>query len=49
MWCNVDDTIATGNDLKGMENLKKCLIKKFETKELGKVKYFLGIEVAHSQ
>ena len=33
-----------GDDLEGMESLKKCLIK-----ELGKLKYFLGIEVIYSQ
>lgn len=44
----VDDIIMTGGDLEGMESLKKCLIKQFEIKELGKLKYFLGIEVAHS-
>lgn len=31
-----------------MKNLKKCLIKDFEIKELKRFKYFLGIEVAHS-
>ncbi|GMI89878.1 hypothetical protein HRI_002657100 [Hibiscus trionum] len=45
----VDDIIVTGNDSKGIINLKKCLIKEFEVKELGRLKYFLGIEVAHSQ
>ncbi|KAK5845013.1 hypothetical protein PVK06_001165 [Gossypium arboreum] len=45
----VDDIIVTGDDLEGMENLKKCLVKEFEVKELGKLKYFLGIEVAHSR
>ena len=40
----------TRDDLEGMKSLKKCLImiKEFEIKELGKLKYFLGIEVAHS-
>ncbi|KAG8491024.1 hypothetical protein CXB51_014147 [Gossypium anomalum] len=45
----VDDIIVTGDNLEGMENLKKCLVKEFEVKELGKLKYFLGIEVAHSR
>ncbi|KAG8496181.1 hypothetical protein CXB51_009524 [Gossypium anomalum] len=45
----VDDIIVTGDDLEGMENLKKCLVKEFEVKELGKLKYFLGTEVAHSR
>lgn len=29
--------------------MKKCLIKNFEIKELGRLKYFLRIEVAHSK
>lgn len=45
----VDDIIVTGDDLEGMGNLKQCLVKEFEVKELGKLKYFLGIEVAHSR
>lgn len=44
----VDDIIVTGNDEKEKEALKRCLTKKFEIKELGRLKYFLGIEVAHS-
>ncbi|XP_024017443.1 uncharacterized protein LOC112090417 [Morus notabilis] len=38
----------TGNDEKEKEALRKCLAKEFETKELGRLKYFLGIEVARS-
>ncbi|XP_052888009.1 uncharacterized protein LOC128296616 [Gossypium arboreum] len=30
----VDDIIVTGDDLEGIENLKKCLVKEFEVKEL---------------
>ena len=40
----VDDIIVTGDDVEGMERLKKCLVEEFEIKELGKLKYFLGIE-----
>ena len=43
----VDDIIVTRNDEKEKQSLKQCLIKEFEIKELGKLKYFLGIEVAH--
>lgn len=39
----------TRDDVEGMENLKKCLVKEFEIKLLGKLKHFLGIEVAHSR
>ena len=45
----VDDKIVIGDDLKGREDLRKCLVKEFEIKELGRLKYFLGIEVAHSK
>jgi len=45
----VDDIIITRDDLEGMESLKQCLIKEFQIKELGKLEYFLGIEVTHSQ
>lgn len=45
----VDDIIVAGEDAKGIEELKKCLVKEFEIKDLGKLKYFLGIEVAHSR
>ena len=45
----VDDIIMTGNDPKEKEALWQCLAKEFEIKDLGKLKYFLGIEVAHSK
>ena len=43
----VDDIIVTCNDVEGMQSLKYCLVKQFDIKELGKLKYFMGIEVAH--
>jgi len=45
----VDDIIVTSDDSEEIQNLKKCLLKEFDIKELGKLKYFLGIEVAHSK
>lgn len=45
----VDDIIVMGNDSNGMENLKNCLVRKFEIKELTRLKYFLGIKVANYQ
>ena len=44
----VDDIIVTGNDEKEKHELKQKLVKEFEIKELGKLKYFLGIEVTYS-
>ena len=44
----VDDIIVTGDDLKEMDALKEKLSREFEIKDLGTLKYFLGIEVARS-
>ena len=43
-----------GNDIvidntKGIDSLKKYLQKHFQTKDLGSLKYFLGIEMAKSK
>jgi hypothetical protein len=45
----VDDIIITGDDDEEILELKKCLSKTFEVKDLGQLKYFLGIEVARSE
>ena len=45
----VDDIIVTGNDETEKNTLRQCLAKEFEIKDLGKMKYFLGIEVARSK
>ncbi|XP_019157606.1 PREDICTED: uncharacterized protein LOC109154224 [Ipomoea nil] len=45
----VDDIVITGNDVVGIEALKSFLKEKFHTKDLGVLKYFLGIEVARSR
>ncbi|GKV43433.1 hypothetical protein SLEP1_g50721 [Rubroshorea leprosula] len=42
----VDDIIITGNDTTRINALKKYLHTKFSIKDLGPLKYFLGIEVA---
>jgi hypothetical protein len=45
----VDDIIVTRDDDKERQILSQCLAKEFEIKALGRLKYFLGIEVAHSR
>ena len=44
----VDDIIVTGNDEREKHEVKQRLTTKFEIKELGKLKYFLNIEVTYS-
>ncbi|KAK8945162.1 hypothetical protein KSP39_PZI008022 [Platanthera zijinensis] len=45
----VDDIVITGDDHEEIQNLKQKLAREFEVKDLGKLKYFLGIEVARSK
>ena len=45
----VDDIVITGDDNEGILNLKSFLHTKFHTKDLGLLKYFLGVEVAKSK
>nr|GEV40548.1 hypothetical protein [Tanacetum cinerariifolium] len=44
----VDDMIITGNDEEEMTRLRTNLFKEFEMKDLGRLKYFLGIKVLRS-
>ena len=44
----VDDIIITGDDIVEIAQLKKKLSKEFEVKDLGQLRYFLGIEIARS-
>ncbi|CAH9066949.1 unnamed protein product [Cuscuta europaea] len=45
----VDDIVITSSDDQGIALLKQHLFSKFQTKDLGKLRYFLGIEVVQSQ
>ncbi|XP_026430319.1 uncharacterized protein LOC113326863 [Papaver somniferum] len=45
----VDDIIITGNNETSISKLKTYLEKLFSIKDLGKLQYFLGIEVSHSK
>ena len=45
----VDDMIITGNDEEVMRKLKANMFTEFEMKDLGRLKYFLGIEVLRSK
>ena len=44
----VDDIVITGSDQDGIQRLKQHLFNHFHTKDLSKLKYFMGIEVAQS-
>ena len=45
----VDDIVLTGDDIGEVERLKKVLATEFEVKDLGQMRYFLGMEVAKSR
>ncbi|KAJ7967937.1 Retrovirus-related Pol polyprotein from transposon TNT 1-94 [Quillaja saponaria] len=45
----VDDIVVTGDNPIEVSKLKNHLAREFEIKDLGKLSYFLGIEVAHSE
>lgn len=44
----VDDIIITGNAHDEIQSLKKILSLEFAMKDLGELKYFLGIEIERS-
>ena len=45
----VDDIILAGNSLSEFQHIKTILDTSFKIKDLGQLKYFLGIEDAHSK
>ncbi|KAK8934710.1 hypothetical protein KSP39_PZI014426 [Platanthera zijinensis] len=45
----VDDIVITGDDVEEVQILKQKLAREFEVKDLGRLRYFLGIEVARSK
>ncbi|XP_019089187.1 PREDICTED: uncharacterized protein LOC109127988 [Camelina sativa] len=45
----VDDIIISGNDKVGIQDTKQYLRSIFDIKDLGELKYFLGIEVCRSE
>ena len=45
----VDDIVITSNDQDGIQKLKQHLFNHFQTKDLGKLKYFMWIEIARSK
>ena len=45
----VDDIILTGDNSREIEELKRMMAKEFEVKDLGPLRYFLGMEIARNQ
>ncbi|CAM8996453.1 unnamed protein product [Rhodiola kirilowii] len=45
----VDDIVITGNNSEGIDSLKGFLQTQFNTKDLGRLRYFLGVEVSRSK
>ena len=45
----VDDIVITDNDQDDIQRLKQHLFSHFQNKDLGKLKYFLGIEITQSK
>ena len=45
----VNNIVITSSDHDGIRKLKQHLFSHFQTKDLGKLKYFLGIEIVQSK
>lgn len=46
---DVDDIVIIGPNIQAIDSLKTFLHSQFKLKDLSSLKYFLGIEIAHSQ
>ena len=44
----MDDIVIIGSDQEGIQRLKQHVFNHFQTKDQGKLKYFLGLEIAQS-
>ena len=44
----VDDILVCGNSSDRIEDIKKALCNKFKVKDLGELKYFLGVNVCQN-
>ena len=49
LFIYVDDILLTRNDLTEIQRVKDCLLQQFRIKDLGDLKYFLGIEFSRSK
>ena len=45
----MNDIVITGSDSKDISSFKSFLHSQFQTKDLGMLKYFLGVEVMRSK
>ena len=45
----VDDILLAGKSIKEMEEVKKEFSEKFKVKDMGKLSYFLGVEIIRNE
>jgi len=45
----VDDMIVTGDDTVGIADTERYLHRQFQMKDLGQLRYFLGLEIAQAE
>lgn len=45
----IDNILLTTEDVGGIEEVKEYLRKYFDTKDMGRSRFFLGIEIAHNR